>query len=139
MLKLEVVRPENAINEVDQYCSDKAKSNRYALSRRIPIACITAVLVHWKEEKIKDMNEENLKLRLVYFEQRLEEAKRKHAAKEPHPRSFDQGYTKEILKSWPESIALIKERILCIEFELRGKFSNRPAGAGKRKGYDAAL
>src|SRR6202021_58852 len=93
----------------------------------------------WKEEKIKNMNEENLKLRLVYFEQRLEEAKRKHAAKEPHPRSFDQGYTKEILKSWPESIALLKERILGIEFQLRGKFANRPAGAGKRKGYDAAL
>jgi hypothetical protein len=85
------------------------------------------------------MSEENLKLRLVYFEQRLEEAKRKYAAKEPHPRSFDQGYTKEILKSWPESIALINERILGIQFQLRGKFSNRPAGAGKRKGYDAAL
>jgi hypothetical protein len=85
------------------------------------------------------MSEEDLKLRLVYFEQRLEEAKRKHAAKEPHPRSFDQGYTKEILKNWPESIALIKERILSIQFQLRAKFSSRPAGTGQRKGYDAAL
>ena len=85
------------------------------------------------------MNEENLKLRLVYFEQRLEEAKRKHAVKEPHPRSFDQGYTKEILKSWPESIVLVKECILGIQFQLRAKFSSRPAGAGQRKGYDAAL
>jgi len=60
-------------------------------------------------------------------------------AKEPHPWSFDQGYTKEILKSWPESIALINERILGIQFQLKAKFSNRPAGAGERKGYDAAL
>jgi hypothetical protein len=85
------------------------------------------------------MSEENLKLRLVYFEQRLEEAKRKHAAKEPHPRSFDQGYTKEILKSWTESIALINERILGIQLQLKAKSSHWPAGTGQRRGYDAAL
>jgi len=83
------------------------------------------------------MSVENLKLRLVYFEQRLEEAKRRHVAKEPHPRNFDQGYTKEILKSWPESIALINERILGVHFQLRTIFSS--GQASNRKGYDAAL
>ena len=83
------------------------------------------------------MSEENLKLRLLYFEKRLEEAKRKHAAKEPPPRSFDQGYTKEILTSWPESIAFINKQIVSIQFQLRTKFSKQGAGAGQRKGYDA--
>ena len=71
------------------------------------------------------MSEENLKLRLVYFQEKLEEAKRRHAAKEPHPRNFDEGYTTENLKGWSESIALINERILGIEFQLRAKFSHQ--------------
>jgi hypothetical protein len=42
----------------------------------------------------KDLNE-----RFQYFEQRLEEAKRKHVAKAPHPRTFDNGYTTETFKT----------------------------------------
>ncbi len=82
------------------------------------------------------MSEENLKLRLLYFEKRLEEAKRKHAAKEPSPRSFDPGYTKEILISWPESIAWIDKQILSIQFQLKAKSSKQGAGVAQRKVFD---
>jgi len=83
------------------------------------------------------MSEENLKLRLLYFEKRLEEAKRKHASKEPPPRSFDHGYTKEILTSWSESIALINKQILSIQFQLKAKSPKQGAAVARRKGYDA--
>ena len=65
------------------------------------------------------MSQENLKDRLAYFEGRLEEAKRRSAAKEPHPRDFDAGYTTETYKTWGESIAVIKERIVGIQRQLR--------------------
>jgi hypothetical protein len=61
----------------------------------------------------------NLKNRLVYFEGRLEEAKRRSAAKESHPRDFDSGYTTETFKTWRESIAMIKERIVGIQQQLK--------------------
>ncbi|MEO6805974.1 MAG: hypothetical protein ABI286_03030 [Edaphobacter sp.] len=64
------------------------------------------------------MNKDNLKERLAYFERRLEEAKRKNAAKEPHPRNFDAGYTTETFKTWVESIAVINERISRIKDQL---------------------
>jgi len=64
------------------------------------------------------MNEENLKERLAYFQQRLEEAKRRHSAKEPHPRNFDAGYTTDTFKTWGESIALINERLASINNQL---------------------
>ena len=83
------------------------------------------------------MSKENLKLRLLYFEKRLEEAKRKQAAKMPPPRSFDQGYTKEILTSWPESIASINKQILSIQFQLKAKSSKQGAAIPQRKGNDA--
>jgi hypothetical protein len=67
------------------------------------------------------MSEENLKQRLAYFEQRLEEAKRRHSAKEPHPRSFDAGYTTETFKTWSESIALINERLATINDQLKAE------------------
>ncbi len=57
------------------------------------------------------MSEADLKQRLAYFQGRLEEAQRRSAAKEPHPRTFDAGYTTETFKTWNESIAVIKERI----------------------------
>jgi hypothetical protein len=57
------------------------------------------------------MSDVNLQQRLLYFEKRLEEAVRRSAAKEPHPRKFDAGYTTETFKTWAESISLIKERI----------------------------
>jgi hypothetical protein len=65
------------------------------------------------------MNEENLKQRLAYFQQRLEEAKRRHSAKEPHPRNFDAGYTTDTFKTWGESIALINERLASINNQLK--------------------
>jgi hypothetical protein len=61
----------------------------------------------------------NLTDRLAYFEGRLEEAVRRSAAKEPHPRDFDSGYTTETFKTWRESIAIIKERIVGIERQLK--------------------
>lgn len=64
------------------------------------------------------MSHENLKNRLAYFEGRLEEAKRRSAAKESHPRDFDSGYTTETFKTWNESIALIKERIAGIRRQM---------------------
>ena len=57
------------------------------------------------------MSDINLQQRLLYFEKRLDEAVRRSAAKEPHPRKVDEGYTTETFKTWSESINLIKERI----------------------------
>jgi hypothetical protein len=67
------------------------------------------------------MSEENLRQRLAYFQERLEEAKRRHSAKEPHPRSFDAGYTTETFKTWGESIALINERLATINEQLKAE------------------
>ena len=64
------------------------------------------------------MSEADLRERLAYFEGRLHEAQRRLAAKEPHPRTFDAGYTTEIYKTWGESIAVIKERIARIKSQL---------------------
>jgi hypothetical protein len=64
------------------------------------------------------VSEANLKERLAYFEQRLKEAQTRSAAKEPHPRTFDAGYTTETFKTWNESIAVIKERIAKIKEQL---------------------
>jgi hypothetical protein len=60
------------------------------------------------------MSEADLKQRLAYFQGRLEEAQRRSSAKEPHPRTFDAGYTTDTFKTWNESIAVIKERIASI-------------------------
>jgi hypothetical protein len=67
------------------------------------------------------MSNANSKSRLAYFEGRLEEAMRRSAAKEPHPRDFDSGYTTETFKTWRESIALIKERIIGIQRQLKAE------------------
>jgi hypothetical protein len=64
------------------------------------------------------VSHENLKSRLAYFEGRLEEAMRRSAAKESHPRDFDSGYTTETFKTWNESIAVIKERIAGIRRQM---------------------
>jgi hypothetical protein len=63
----------------------------------------------------------NLKDRLAYFEGKLEEAKRRSAAKETHPRDFDSGYTTETFKTWNESIAIIKERIVGIQQQMKSE------------------
>jgi hypothetical protein len=67
------------------------------------------------------MSEDNLRQRLAYFQQRLEEAKRRHSAKEPHPRTFDAGYTTETFKTWAESIAVINERLATINDQLKAE------------------
>ena len=67
------------------------------------------------------MSNSNLKNRLAYFEGRLEEAKRRSAAKETHPRDFDSGYTTETFKTWNESIAIIKERIVSIQQQMKSE------------------
>jgi hypothetical protein len=64
------------------------------------------------------VSEQNLRERLVYFEGRLHEAQTRLAAKEPHPRTFDAGYTTEVFKTWGESIAVLKERIAGIKGRL---------------------
>lgn len=70
-------------------------------------------------EKSQIVSQENLKQRLAYFEERLEEAKRKNAAREPHPRTFDAGYTTDTFKTWVQSIAIINERITSIKSRLK--------------------
>jgi hypothetical protein len=67
------------------------------------------------------MSDTNLRERLTYFEGRLREAQTRLAAKEPHPRTFDSGYTTETLKTWGESIAMLKERIAGIKKQLDGR------------------
>ena len=67
------------------------------------------------------MSYADLKSRLAYFEGRLEEALRRSAAKESHPRDFDSGYTTETFKTWGESIAIIRERIVGIERQLKAE------------------
>ena len=64
------------------------------------------------------VSDKNLKERLAYFEDRLREAQSRSAAKEPHPRTFDAGYTTETFKTWGESIAVLKERIAGIKSQL---------------------
>ena len=64
------------------------------------------------------VSDTNLKERLAYFEDRLQEAQSRSAAKEPHPRTFDAGYTTETFKTWGESIAVLKERIAGIKGQL---------------------
>ncbi|HWW97522.1 MAG TPA: hypothetical protein VNY74_07485 [Edaphobacter sp.] len=46
---------------------------------------------------------------------------RRSAAKESHPRDFDSGYTTETFKTWGESIATIRERIVGIERQLKSE------------------
>jgi hypothetical protein len=65
------------------------------------------------------MQIENLNNRLLYFEGKLQEAQTKYAAKEPHPRSFDSGYTIEIIRTWPDTIDVIKERIVGIKKQIK--------------------
>jgi hypothetical protein len=72
-----------------------------------------------RSDSLRAVSHENLKTRLAYFEGRLEEAKRRSAAKESHPRDFDSGYTTETFKTWNESIALIKERIAGIRKQMK--------------------
>jgi hypothetical protein len=74
---------------------------------------------HFVGGSLRVVSHDNLKNRLAYFEGRLEEAKRRSAAKEPHPRDFDSGYTTETFKTWGESIAVIKERIVRIQQQLK--------------------
>ena len=76
-------------------------------------------ICHSQDGSLRVVSHANLKNRLAYFEGRLEEAVRRSAAKEPHPRNFDSGYTTETFKTWGESIALIKERIIGIERQLK--------------------
>ena len=74
---------------------------------------------HSEGGSLRVVSHTNLKDRLAYFEGRLEEAVRRSAAKEPHPRNFDSGYTTETFKTWNESIAVIKERIVGIQQQLK--------------------
>ena len=64
------------------------------------------------------MSNSNLQERLVYFEHKLDEAKRRLVAKEPHPRTFDAGYTTETFKTWAESIHVLNDRIASIKQQL---------------------
>jgi hypothetical protein len=83
------------------------------------------------------VSKENLKQRLAYFEQRLEEAKRNNAAKLPHPRTFDAGYTTEIFKTWVESIAVINERITGIKAQLNAPQFNTTAQFNPKERLDS--
>jgi len=61
------------------------------------------------------MSTEDLQQRLAYFEQRLAEATGMA------PKKFSEGFTTTPPKTWPEAIALIKERIAGIQKQLPGK------------------
>ncbi len=67
------------------------------------------------------MSKTDLNERLAYFQGRLEEAQRRSTAKEPHPRTFDSGYTTETFKTWNESIGVIKGRIASIVQQLNSQ------------------
>ena len=62
---------------------------------------------------------DNLRTRLAYFEEKLEEAKLNFAAKESAPKTFSASFTTDPLKTWPEVIAVIKSRIADISEQLR--------------------
>ena len=64
------------------------------------------------------MSKTDLNERLTYFQGRLAEAQRRSGAKEPHPRTFDAGYTTDTFKTWGESIAVLKERIAGIQQQM---------------------
>jgi hypothetical protein len=64
------------------------------------------------------MTEIDLKERLAYFEQRLAEAQRMYAARETLPLKFSLGFTTEKLKTWSDTIRVIKERIVTIKGQL---------------------
>jgi hypothetical protein len=65
------------------------------------------------------MSEEDLRQRLVYFEQRLVDAERMSNAKEPLPAKFSAGFTTESPNTWPDTIKLIKDRIAGIQDQFR--------------------
>jgi hypothetical protein len=67
---------------------------------------------------LDSMSEKDLKQRLAYFEGRLDEAQRRSANKEPLPKAFSAGFTTDPIKTWPETIVLIKERITSIKEQL---------------------
>jgi hypothetical protein len=64
-----------------------------------------------------DVNEDDLRQRLVYFEQRLVDAERMSIAIEPIPAKFSEGTDRP--KTWPETIRLIRERIAGIQDQFR--------------------
>ncbi len=64
------------------------------------------------------MSQEDLKVRLAYFEEKLAEAMRESAAKLPFPKKFGAGFTTEPIKDWSGAIAVIKERIAGIRKQL---------------------
>jgi hypothetical protein len=66
-----------------------------------------------------DRNEDDLRQRLVYFEQRLVEAERMSISKEPLPAS--DGFTTHRPKTWPDTIRLIRERIAGIQDQFRAE------------------
>jgi len=72
-------------------------------------------------DTLKSMSEEDLQQRLAYFEEKLKEATHKSLAKEPFVRKFNAGFTTAEIKSWPDTIALIKERIAGIRAQLAAK------------------
>jgi hypothetical protein len=64
-------------------------------------------------------SEDDLRQRLVYFEQRLVDAERMSIAKEPLPAKFSEGFTTAGPKTWPDTIRLIRERIAGIQDQFK--------------------
>jgi hypothetical protein len=64
------------------------------------------------------MTDIDLRERLAYFEQRLAEAQRMYAARETLPLKFSLGFTTEKLKTWPDTIRVIKERIATVKNQI---------------------
>jgi hypothetical protein len=66
-----------------------------------------------------DINEDDLRQRLIYFQRRLADAETMSIAKEPLPAKFSAGFTTEKLKTWPDTIKLIKERIAGVQDQFK--------------------
>jgi hypothetical protein len=71
------------------------------------------------------MTETDLKERLTYFEKRLAEAQRMYAARETLPLKFSLGFTTEKLKTWPDTIKVIKERITTVKDQIDSQYLER--------------
>ena len=67
------------------------------------------------------MNQDDLRQRLAYFEDKMEEALRRSKAKEPFSRKFSEGFTTEPIKDWRGAIEILGERLAGIRKQLEPK------------------
>ncbi len=102
-----------------EYCKSKPSACPYGATVQLSFPRrIESEFADKVQSILKLMSEEDLKQRLTYFEEKLDEAMRRSFAKERLAKTFSAGFTTAEIKSWPETIALIKERIARIKEQL---------------------